>query len=204
MMNKVITLAVVTALALGAGFGAYHLVRPQFKSWVASQSPLLPSKAEARVLKTQAQPPRHGDAIGFNVTLQNLSGRKRDISEWKGNLILLNFWAPWCAPCRQEIPLLKSLQKRYGDRGLQIIGLALATPKSAHRYASEAGINYPVLLGPAGKIARLGEAYGDTLQALPFSVLINRQGKVVARHLGELKQAQARRWLKGRLKNRAG
>ena len=196
-MSRLIALVVVAGLLTGAGFGLYRLIRPQFKSWVEQEGPAAPTTAGPA-----APQPRAQHLIDF--TLKDLSGHEQTVTRWKGKLILLNFWAPWCTPCRQEIPMLESLQTRYGKRGLQIVGLGMDRPRSVGGYAKSAGINYPVLVGSMNKLARLGEAYGDNQQALPYSVLIDRRGRIVARWAGELKRARAMQWIKGRLQGSHG
>jgi thiol-disulfide isomerase/thioredoxin len=128
-------------------------------------------------------------------TLPDIHGKKHSISEWDGKLILLNFWASWCAPCRREVPLLVKLQKKYGSQGLQVIGLALDQPKPVRDFIQHYAINYPVLVG-TDKVADVGDAYGDMIGVIPFSVLIGRKGRILARHTGELHRKQALGWIK--------
>lgn len=130
----------------------------------------------------EAPDPRRPD-----FTLKDLDGMPRSIVEWEGQVILLNFWAPWCKPCREEMPMLVQLQQDFGARGLQVLGLAIDDPEPVRHYAAEMPINYPLLadLVPALKVQ---EAYGDT--RLPYSVLIDRQGRVVYRKAGELTRAE--------------
>lgn len=198
-MSRLIALVIVAGLLSGAGFGIDSLIRPQFKSWAEQERSSSPAGTSHPQTTVQPQTTR---LIQF--TLSDLSGHRQSVSRWRGKLILLNFWSPWCTPCRQEIPMLESLQKRYADQGLQVVGLGLEQPRSVRDYANSAGINYPVLVGPINKLARLGLAYGDSQQALPFSVLINRQGKIVAHKTGRLKRAQAMNWLQGRLQGNNG
>lgn len=129
----------------------------------------------------QQYPPREA------FVLADLQGQQRAAGEFDGKLVLLNFWAPWCAPCRAEIPMLNQLQDRYGAAGLQILGPAVDQLEAVERFMQDTAIHYPVLLG-LPSILRLQDAYGE--QRLPFSVLISRQGRVIYRHAGELRQEQ--------------
>ncbi len=114
----------------------------------------------------------------------DLSGRERHMSEWAGNLIVVNFWATWCPPCRKEIPGFITLQERYAGDRVQFIGIALDRTEAVRDYAEEAGINYPLLIGEE-TVAWYMRALGNTIGALPFSAVISRDGRVLATHHGE-------------------
>lgn len=122
-----------------------------------------------------------------DFTLKDLEGIPRSIVEWDGQVVLVNFWAPWCKPCRDEMPMLMQLQDDFGDRGLQILGLAIDDPEPVRRFAAELRINYLLLADLLPTLA-VQEAYGDT--RLPYSVLIDRQGRIVFRKAGELTRAE--------------
>jgi peroxiredoxin len=118
----------------------------------------------------------------LNFAFKDTNGRKVSLSDFKGKVILLDFWATWCVPCKQEIPGFIELQKRFGDRGLQIVGLSVDDPPSkAKEYAAAMKMNYPILLAE-GKEDIL-KAY-DPIPSIPVSVIIDRRGRIVARHLG--------------------
>lgn len=119
----------------------------------------------------------------IDFQLRDLDGNLRQASDWDGQLVLINFWAPWCAPCRAEIPLLVRLQDDYGTQGLQILGPALDQPEAISSFAEQYNINYP-LFADLNAVLNLQEAYGDT--RLPYTVLLNQEGQVVYRHAGEL------------------
>lgn len=122
-------------------------------------------------------------AIPFS--LPDTKGLSHNIKEWKGRVIVLNFWATWCPPCLKEIPEFIKLQKRLGDKGLQFIGIAIDDGAEVDNFVEIHSINYPILVGEteASDIAFL---YGNHLGVLPFSVVINRKGEIVSRHKGEL------------------
>ncbi|MFQ5982950.1 MAG: TlpA family protein disulfide reductase, partial [Woeseiaceae bacterium] len=106
-----------------------------------------------------------------------------------GKIVLLNFWAPWCAPCREEIPLLMDLQKRYRGRGLQVVGIAIDDRDNVVHFRDEMSINYPILVGQDDAIT-LMTRYGNRIGSLPFSVTINREGRIVARKLGVYRRTE--------------
>jgi len=118
----------------------------------------------------------------LNFSFKDTSGKNVSLSDFKGKVILLDFWATWCVPCKQEIPSFIELQKKLGGRGLQIIGLSVDDPLTAAKtYASAMKMNYPVLLAE-GKEDVL-KAY-DPIPSIPVSIIIDRQGRIVARHIG--------------------
>ena len=121
-------------------------------------------------------------AAKLNFSFKDITGKKVSLSDFKGKVILLDFWATWCVPCKQEIPGFIQLQKKYGDRGLQIVGLSVDDSLDvAKQYATQMKMNYPILLAE-GKEDIL-KAY-DPIPSIPVSVIIDRDGRIVARHLG--------------------
>jgi thiol-disulfide isomerase/thioredoxin len=118
----------------------------------------------------------------LNFTFKDVDGRKVSLSEFKGKVILLDFWATWCVPCKAEIPGFIDLQKKYGGRGLQIIGLSVDDSMAmAKQYAVQMKMNYRVLLAE-GKEDIL-EAY-DPIPSIPVSVVIGRDGTICSKHVG--------------------
>jgi thiol-disulfide isomerase/thioredoxin len=121
-------------------------------------------------------------AANFKFSFKDIDGKKVSLSEFKGKVIILDFWATWCVPCKAEIPGFIDLKKKYGAQGLEIIGLSVDDSLStAKKYATEMKMNYPVLLAE-GKEDIL-KAY-DPIPSIPVSIIIDRKGNIVARHLG--------------------
>ena len=121
----------------------------------------------------------------MQATLPDLTGAPQRLEQWKGKVMVVNFWATWCAPCRDEIPVLIKLQQRLGGQGLQVIGIAVDQLDKVKPYAAEMGINYPILIGELDAI-ELARQAGNELGALPFSVVLDRQGKAVRGELGRI------------------
>ncbi len=112
--------------------------------------------------------------------LPTLTGETLDLANYKGKVVLLDFWATWCEPCKQEIPHLEELQNRYRGRGLQVIGVSMDDePEPVRAFYRQYKMNYPVVLGTA----KTGELYGGIL-GLPITFLIGRDGLIYHKHIG--------------------
>ena len=112
-------------------------------------------------------------------------GVHRRMAQWDGNLVVINFWATWCPPCLEEVPVLIELQSRYRPRGVRFVGLALDDIETVRAYAREISLNYPTAAGDA-PLLELMRSFGSTTQALPFTALVSPGGKVVERYTGLL------------------
>ena len=121
--------------------------------------------------------------------LPDLDGRPQALEQWQGRVVVVNFWATWCAPCREEIPILTKLQAKYGARGLQLVGVAIDQPEKIRPYAAEMGMNFPILVGGADAI-ELTRTLGNRAGVLPFTVIVDRQGRLVERTVGAVKEAK--------------
>jgi thiol-disulfide isomerase/thioredoxin len=104
-------------------------------------------------------------------------------------VLVVNFWAPWCPPCRKEIPGFLRLQERLGPKGLQIVGVALDEQDKVRAYVEETGMDYPILLGGMDAV-NLGRLAGNRLGGLPYTVVLDRQGQAVATLVGEVAEAR--------------
>ena len=114
-----------------------------------------------------------------DVELPDLSGTPRSLAEFEGRILAVNFWATWCAPCLEEIPELVRLQREFGDRGLQWVGVAVEDDVEAVRaFAGKAGVNYPTLIGEDEALA-LARDLGNQVAAMPYTVIFDRAGQVV-------------------------
>jgi len=120
------------------------------------------------------------------LSLPDASGREQALNQWKGKVLVVNFWATWCAPCREEMPGFVQAQREFGERGLQFVGIAVDEPDKAERFAKELSLNYPILIGGYGAI-ELSKTLGNRVVALPFTIVVDRQGRVALTQLGPLK-----------------
>ncbi len=130
------------------------------------------------------------------LVLPDLQGGGQTIAEWGGKTLLINFWATWCAPCREEIPLLEKAQAAYAHQGLQVIGVAIDDPTAVATYRRQMGISYPVLLGDFATLS-LTVQEGNRAQVLPFTLIVSPEGKVVAQKVGAYSKTELEGLLAG-------
>jgi len=131
----------------------------------------------------------------FSASFPDLEGRPQPLKQWQGKVLVLNFWAPWCPPCRAEIPEFIKLQELYRQQGVVFVGVALDQKDKVQAFADEMEINYPMLLGEndAAEVAKLA---GNRLGGLPFTAIFAKNGDIVSTVTGELKREQLEATLK--------
>lgn len=137
-----------------------------------------------------------GKPAPLQFTMKDMNGIDVKLASFKGKVILLNFWATWCGPCRAEIPSLVALQQHYGD-DLVVLGVSIDDPMNKLKpYATEMHMNYPVLVGKDRQDVQ--DAYGP-LWGIPVSVFVDRDGKIWKRHSGIASKDQFEREIKALL-----
>jgi cytochrome c biogenesis protein CcmG/thiol:disulfide interchange protein DsbE len=145
---------------------------------VASHDPLADpgEEQEGAACMANAKP------ANLDFTVKDLDNKDVSLTSYKGKVILLNFWATWCGPCKAEIPGFVELQKEYGDKGLVVVGYSVddEAPK-AKAFATEYKMNYPILLGLGRE--DIQDAFGP-IWGIPASFIISKDGKVCKKHLG--------------------
>ena len=131
------------------------------------------------ILRIGLQPLKEGTEM-VDFELQDLSGSTRRLSDFKGKVVFLNFWATWCGPCRFEMPSMERLYRSLKSKGLEIVAVNLQEDrKSVQRFVDEYGLSFPVLLDTAG---RIGAAYGA--RSIPTTYVVDRDGFVIAGTIG--------------------
>ncbi len=130
--------------------------------------------------------------------LGSITGEFVTPEDFRGEVLLINFWATWCAPCREEMPMLVDLQNEYGPRGLQIIGIALDDVQSVRDFVQKYSISYPVLVG-AADVMQTSHDYGNTAGVLPYSVLVDKDGVIRWQYTGEIQREEFLQILRGLL-----
>ena len=130
-----------------------------------------------------------GDIALRSASLPDLAGQVRKLGEWRGRVLVCNFWATWCAPCRDEIPMLMETKAKHASSGLEIVGIAIDNPANVRQFSASFKISYPILLAEADGLD-LMRKLGNSGGGLPYTVVADRQGAIVHRKLGALKQAE--------------
>jgi len=169
MNRKIVLTSALLALVMLAGASYY--------AWQHSGQQAAPASSQA------------GSTALMQASLKDLAGKMQPLAQWRGKVIVVNFWATWCPPCREEIPEFIKLQEKYHEHGLIFVGIALDQQDKVQAFADETGINYPVLLGELEAID-LAKKSGNRLGGLPFTVVLDRHGNIAATEMGELKQAR--------------
>jgi len=160
-MKKIIPISLAAIISLGAGLLARN-------GWPVLESVKQPLPA---------------------FSLPDLSGKQHSVSEWQEKILIINFWATWCPPCKKEIPEFIALQKLYADQGLQFIGVAIDEKDAVDEFLSFIDINYPILIAADEGIA-LGHKLGNISDSVPYTIVVNAEGQIIHRHQGEFSKEQ--------------
>lgn len=139
-----------------------------------------------------------GSEMMFALTFPDPDGQPLPLARWKGRLLVVNFWATWCPPCVEEMPDLQQVRDEYAARDVEIIGIGIDSPSKIKQFREEHGISLPLLVAGAGG-SELGRALGNSAGALPYTVLLSREGRVLRQKLGQIKPAELRAWLDAEL-----
>lgn len=123
------------------------------------------------------------------ATFKDLAGKPHQLGEWKGRVVVCNFWATWCAPCREEIPMLIELSKAMASKGVEIVGIAVDNASKVRDFSRDYKITYPILIADASGLDVM-RAAGNEMGGLPYTVFLDRRGKIAHRKLGALRQAE--------------
>ncbi|MDR3430119.1 TlpA disulfide reductase family protein [Silvimonas sp.] len=133
----------------------------------------------------------------LDTSLKDLQGKPQKLSQWSGKPMVINFWAPWCGPCREETPDLVKLHKAYGNK-VQFVGVAIDEIAPVTQFTKQYQVTYPTLLGD-GDALELMSKLGNVQGALPFTVVIDPQGKITVKDLGRVKPDAMKKTLDGLL-----
>lgn len=160
----------------------------------------LGQRALGEALSASAPPPPAGVRMATRgepvpaFALDDLSGRKVEVPRaYAGRPLLVNVWATWCGPCRQEMPELQSFANEQGANGVQVVGIALDEAAAVRDFIARTGVRYPILLdapGPGDAGVRLANPKG----VLPYSVLISADGRLLRQRIGPFAAGEIRDW----------
>lgn len=133
---------------------------------------------EAQSLDTQRFKVSQEEWHRPDFTLQTVDGEPRSIGEWDGQVILIDFWASWCIPCRREMPIFNELREIYGEQGFEVIGLAADELDKVKQFITEVKIDFPIIYGDIFDVMDISKEYGNYFGGLPFSAFIDRNGNI--------------------------
>lgn len=183
MNVRVLLILLTAALAAGAGYLTHYLFFADSGAGFAETSAVA---FDGEPLVGQRRP---------DYTLGSVDGARISASDFDGEVVLVNFWATWCAPCREEMPMLMDLRAAHRERGLEVVGIAMDDVQRARDFVAELGIEYPNLVGATDVMATM-QLYGNSSGTLPYSVLVGRDGTVRWTKLGVLERPELERKIK--------
>jgi thiol-disulfide isomerase/thioredoxin len=125
----------------------------------------------------------------MRLRLPDISGKNQSLAQWQDKVLILNFWATWCEPCRVEIPALLRIQAKYASNGVQVVGISLDSVDKVRQFATEYSIGYPLVVGSI-EVIDLTRELGNKAAGLPFTVVLDRSGRVVKTRLGGISEAE--------------
>lgn len=121
----------------------------------------------------------------WQQSFPDAEGRPQALAQWRGKVLVLNFWASWCAPCREEMPEFDVLRTRYAPRGVEFVGIAVDQPAAVAGFLARQPVSYPILIGE-GAAHSLARELGNASGALPYTLVLGHKGEVILQHLGRL------------------
>lgn len=151
-------------LAGGAGFVAYRMLAPDRSL----------TEAAAELMR---------------LRLRDTSGKDQPLVQWREKVLIVNFWATWCEPCREEVPALVRTQAKHASNGVQIVGISVDSADKVRQFALEYGVKYPLLIGSM-EVIDLTRGFGNKAGGLPYTVVLDRAGRVVTTRLGGISEAE--------------
>lgn len=125
----------------------------------------------------------------FAARLNDSFGKAQSLARWRGKTLIINFWASWCAPCREEMPSFSRLQAKYAANGVQFVGIALDTADNVSRFSKQQAVGYPLLIG-GEQGGELAQQLGNTSLALPYTVVLGAAGDVWLARLGRVGEGE--------------
>lgn len=172
-MNKPIMRFILTAtVAIAAGSAGYLSSREQ-----QAAQPAPGSAAQTAV------------SALMNLRLATSDGQWQNLADWRGKVLVVNYWATWCPPCRDEIPAFSRLHDKYKTSGVQFVGIAIDSVDKVREFKTVEKISYPLLIGTLDTMLS-STALGNTAQALPFTAIIGRNGKLDSVKLGRFSETE--------------
>lgn len=140
----------------------------------------------AAIWHRQPSAPQPGAADTLlHASLPDLQNQRQTLAKYRGKVLVVNFWATWCPPCREEIPHFIETQQHLGANNVQIVGIALDNPSDVAAFAREFAVNYPILIGGIRESENM-RALGNVSGGLPYTLIYDRQGQLRGKVIGRL------------------
>lgn len=130
----------------------------------------------------------------FRLVLTDVKGQPHGLDRYRGKVLVVNYWATWCHPCREEMPGFSRLQEKYSNKSVQFVGISIDDAAKIIEFQKETPVSYPLLIGDMG-IMKSSAELGNSRQALPFTAVFDRQGRLSAAKLGRFAEADLERLL---------
>lgn len=125
----------------------------------------------------------------MRLRLPDVSGKDQSLAQWRDKVLIVNFWATWCEPCREEVPVLLRVQAKHASNGVQIVGISVDSVDKVRQFAIEYQIGYPLVVGTM-EVIDLTRRLGNKAAGLPYTVVLDRSGRVVKTHLGGISEVE--------------
>ncbi|TKC90959.1 TlpA family protein disulfide reductase [Trinickia terrae] len=183
-MKRILAVAAVAILAVAGGIGAGHWLRHDD----AAPSP------EAAAPQAGAGQANAVEALWGSTMMHDADGKPESLAQFRGQTVVVNFWASWCGPCVEEMPALTQLNDEYAKKGVKFIGIGVDSEKNVKAFLQKVKVDYPVYVSGFGG-ADLARNFGNTAGGLPFTVVIDAKGAVRSTKLGQIQPEELKKTL---------
>ncbi|MCF8198305.1 MAG: TlpA family protein disulfide reductase [Sulfuritalea sp.] len=170
------------------------------KLWLSLASFALLVFASVYLLGFPGETPRATPAVVnpeisiYELELDNLEGKRVSLGQWRGQVLVVNYWATWCHPCREEMPGFSRLQEKYQDKSVQFVGISIDTVAKIMEFQKTTPVVYPLLIGDMNAMESSAK-FGNSRLALPFTAVFDKQGKLFSTKLGRLTESDLEKQL---------
>lgn len=191
LTKSIIGLAAICALVIGVWFGVKGIGQHETRQaeQAAKEAVHASQASEAKAIKA-------GSDVAFllDIQLENLQGEPKTVASQLAKVTLVNFWATWCAPCREEMPVFNAVHQKYQDKGFGVLGLTIDNPLGTANFVDQLGIKYPILMAENEGWDLLSQT-GNPKNLMPYSFLIDQNGKILETKLGPLHEKELVSWV---------